>query len=256
MSVWDPSTEWNGHPKAIVFTDFDGTITLKDSNDYLTDNIGYGAKRRRELNLEVLHGRWTFRTAFKDMIDSIKAPFPECIEILRKNIKLDPGFKLFYEWCRQQDIPVIVLSSGMEPIIRALLVDLVGPEAEKIPIISNQVKVHKDGSWDLEYRDDSDFGHDKSLFIKPYNKKPSGQRPLTFYCGDGVSDLSAARETDLLFAKHGQDLITYCEREGIPFTVFYTFEDIHMTIKDIVEGKKTTQQVAAEGKVLAQKESN
>lgn len=31
-----------------------------------------------------------------------------------------------------------------------------------------------------------------------------------------------------------KDLITYCEREGIPFTVFYTFEDIHMTIKDIV----------------------
>lgn len=88
------------------------------------------------------------------MIESIKAPFPECIEILRKNIKLDPGFKLFYEWCRQQDIPVIVLSSGMEPIIRALLVDLVGPEAEKIPIISNQVKVHEDGSWNLEYHDD------------------------------------------------------------------------------------------------------
>lgn len=54
----------------------------------------------------------------------------------------------------------------------------------------------------------SDFGHDKSLFIKPYNKKPSGQRPLTFYCGDGVSDLSAARETDLLFAKHGQGIVS------------------------------------------------
>lgn len=31
MSIWDPSTEWNGNPKAIVFTDFDGTITLRDS---------------------------------------------------------------------------------------------------------------------------------------------------------------------------------------------------------------------------------
>lgn len=88
------------------------------------------------------------------MIDSIKAPFPECIEILRKNIKLDPGFKLFYEWCQQQDIPVIVLSSGMEPIIRALLIDLVGAGAEKIQIISNQVKINEDGSWDLVYHDD------------------------------------------------------------------------------------------------------
>ena len=50
---------------------------------------------------------------------------------------------------------------------------------------------------------DSDFGHDKSRAIRPYNKEPQGQRPELFYCGDGVSDLSAARETDLLFAKHG-----------------------------------------------------
>ncbi|KAF8461408.1 putative 3-phosphoserine phosphatase [Kalaharituber pfeilii] len=238
-------------PRAIVFSDFDGTITLKDSNDYLTDNIGYGEKRRRDLNLEVLHGNWTFRDAFKDMLDSIKTPFPECIEILRKNIKLDPGFKPFYEWCLQENIPVIVLSSGMEPIIRALLTDLVGPSAKNLQIISNQVDIHNDGSWNIVFRDPSDFGHDKSLAIKPYNKAPQGERPTLFYCGDGVSDLSAARETDLLFAKHGHDLITYCEREGIPFTVFHTFEDIHKKVKDVVEGKTTTQEVAAEGKIIA-----
>lgn len=28
---WDPNAPWSGEPKAIVFTDFDGTITLMDS---------------------------------------------------------------------------------------------------------------------------------------------------------------------------------------------------------------------------------
>lgn len=88
------------------------------------------------------------------MLDSIKRPFPECIELLQKNIKLDPGFKLFYEWCQTQNIPVIVLSSGMEPIIRQLLVDLVGPSAKEIEIISNQVHIMDDGSWDIVYHDD------------------------------------------------------------------------------------------------------
>ena len=60
----------------------------------------------------------------------------------------------------------------------------------------------------ISCRDYSDFGHDKSLAIKPYNKAPQGQRPTLFYCGDGVSDLSAARETDLLFAKHGHGIST------------------------------------------------
>lgn len=59
--------------------------------------------------------------------------------------------------------------------------------------------------------------------------------PLLFYCGDGVSDLSAAKETDLLFAKHGKDLITYCNRENIPYTEFNSFEDIFSKITKIVE---------------------
>lgn len=48
---------------------------------------------------------------------------------------------------------MIVLSSGMEPIIRALLTDLVGPTADKIDIISNQVKNHNNGKWEIVYHD-------------------------------------------------------------------------------------------------------
>jgi 2-hydroxy-3-keto-5-methylthiopentenyl-1-phosphate phosphatase len=49
----------------------------------------------------------------------------------------------------------------------------------------------------------SHFGHDKSLEITPYAELPDNERPTMFYAGDGVSDLSAAKETDLLFAKKG-----------------------------------------------------
>jgi 2-hydroxy-3-keto-5-methylthiopentenyl-1-phosphate phosphatase len=50
---------------------------------------------------------------------------------------------------------------------------------------------------------DSHFGHDKSREIRPYANLPDAERPTLFYAGDGVSDLSAAKETDLLFAKKG-----------------------------------------------------
>lgn len=49
----------------------------------------------------------------------------------------------------------------------------------------------------------SAFGHDKSLEIKPYFGLPGGNCPLLFYAGDGVSDLSAASQTHVLFAKEG-----------------------------------------------------
>jgi 2-hydroxy-3-keto-5-methylthiopentenyl-1-phosphate phosphatase len=45
-------------------------------------------------------------------------------------------------------------------------------------------------------------------------------RPILIYCGDGVSDISAARETDLLFAKKGKDLVTHCLLQKVPFYPF------------------------------------
>jgi 2-hydroxy-3-keto-5-methylthiopentenyl-1-phosphate phosphatase len=52
----------------------------------------------------------------------------------------------------------------------------------------------------------SHFGHNKSLEIKPYAALPADKRPTLLYAGDGVSDLSAAAETDLLFAKKGHGM--------------------------------------------------
>ena len=174
------------------------------------------------------------------MLDSVKMPFDECTQLLLDNIKLDPGFAKFYEWCLKNDIPVIILSSGMEPIIRALLTKLIGPSADKIDIISNDVKIHNDG-WEIVFHDPSHFGHDKSLAIKPYAAldKP----PMMVYCGDGVSDLSAARETDLLFAKEGRDLVSYCQREGMPFRTFQSFEDIHKVVEGLFKGDVKVQDV-------------
>lgn len=229
---------------AIVFTDWDGTVTLEDSNDYLTENLGFGRPRRLEINDEILNGSKSFRDGFSEMLQSIPTPFPECIEYLLEHVRLDPGFKDFFHWCEARGIPVIVVSSGMKPIIHALLTKLVGEDAvANIEIISNDVHVdEKTGKWHIVYKDpESGFGHDKSRSIREYLAKHGYTKenmPPLFYCGDGVSDLSAAKETNLLFAKHGKDLIVYCRREGIPYTEFTNFADISAKIRSIVDDGK------------------
>ncbi|CAD0111081.1 unnamed protein product [Aureobasidium uvarum] len=205
------------NPKFIFFTDFDGTITLFDS-EYLslvtspsaaTDNVGFGYEKRREGNMNVLNGTESFRDSFKRMMDSVKMPYDECIKYVSENVKLDPGFNDYLQWAIKNNIPTVVLSSGMEPIIRAILEKLVGENAKYIDVICNNIQarpgkqVNEEGGWELVYHDDSHFGHDKSLTIRPYAQLPADQRPTLFYAGDGVSDLSAAKETDLLFAKSG-----------------------------------------------------
>lgn len=229
---------------AIVFTDWDGTVTLQDSNDYLTENLGFGRPRRLEINDEILNGAKLFKDGFSEMLRSIPTPFPECILYLLEHVQLDPGFKEFYTWCEARGIPVIVVSSGMKPIIHALLTLLVGTEAvANIEIISNGVDVDEaTGKWQIVYKDpDTGFGHDKSRSIREYltaHGYTKENMPPLFYCGDGVSDLSAAKETNLLFAKHGKDLITYCRRENIPYTEFNNFDDIFRKIQSIVDGGK------------------
>jgi len=241
------------NPKFIFFTDFDGTITLQDSNDYMTDNIGYGQAKRRQGNIDTLEGRTTFRDSFKDMMNSVTKPYPECIKFLVDNIKLDPYFKEFFQWSLENNIPVVVLSSGMEPIIKALLSALVGPDSEKMQVIANNVaprpgkSIHEEGGWEITFHDDSGFGHDKSLTLRPYAELPEEIRPTMFYAGDGVSDLSAAKETDLLFAKKGHDLVSYCVRENIPFTLFESWESILAQTKEIVAGKISVRDAAREG---------
>jgi len=241
------------NPKFIFFTDFDGTITLKDSNDFMTDNIGYGQQKRRQGNLDTLHGKISFRNSFKEMMDSVSKPYPECIQYLVDNIGLDPGFAEFFEWSLENNIPVVVLSSGMEPIIKALLAALVGPNSTKMQVIGNDVgprpgkTIDEEGGWQIIFHDESDFGHDKSLTLRPYAQLPADVRPTMFYAGDGVSDISAAKETDLLFAKKGHDLVSYCVKDNIPFTLFENWSDILAKTKEIVEGKITVKAAAHEG---------
>ena len=147
-------------PKFIFFTDFDGTITTADSNDFMTDNLGYGSEKRIQGNKDVLHGTLNFRDSFQDMLDSIPTPYNECIKILEENIKLDPGFKEFYQWSRENNVPIVILSGGMEPIIRALLDKLLGKGQWDIQIVSNDV-VARDGKdinepngWQITFHDD------------------------------------------------------------------------------------------------------
>ncbi|CAI1691629.1 hypothetical protein SEUBUCD646_0N03060 [Saccharomyces eubayanus] len=236
--------------KAVIFTDFDGTVTLEDSNDYLTDTLGFGKEERLKVFEGVLDGTKSFRQGFMEMLESIHTPFPECIKILEKKIRLDPGFKDTFEWAQENDVPVVVVSSGMKPIIKVLLTRLVGQHSiHKIDIVSNEVEIEAHDEWKIIYKDESPFGHDKSRSIDAYKKKfesalkPGDERPVYFYCGDGVSDLSAAKECDLLFAKRGKDLVTYCKRQNVPFHEFDTFEDILASMKQVLAGEKTVTEL-------------
>lgn len=62
-----------------------------------------------------------------------------------------------------------------------------------------------------------------------------GEIPLIIFIGDGVSDLTAAREADVLFCRKGLKLEEYCLENKIPYIPFETFADVRKEVQGIMK---------------------
>ena len=65
------------------------------------------------------------------------------------------------------------------------------------------------------------------------------------FCGDGVSDISAAKHADVLFARKDRDLEFYCKREDIPYIPFDTFAEVESVVRKLVDGKARIEKSAS-----------
>lgn len=95
------------------------------------------------------------------MLGSIKTPYDQCIDTLLKNMKLDPFFEKFYYWAKENNVPIVILSSGMRPIISALLEKFLGHKpGDHLHIVSNDVvsrdgkDINSEGGWQIIYHDE------------------------------------------------------------------------------------------------------
>lgn len=125
-------------------------------------------------------------------------------------------------------------------------------QSKHIDIIANDAKISADGSaWTPIWRHDTPLGHDKAASIQEYrtiasSESEDGSCPLVVFVGDGVSDLAAAREADVLFARRGLRLEEYCQENKIPHIPFDTFKDIQNEIVKIL--KEDSKKTQAKGK--------
>lgn len=50
----------------------------------MVDTVGMGYTERRKLNVEIVEERLSYREGFKKMIESVKRPFSEMEELVRR----------------------------------------------------------------------------------------------------------------------------------------------------------------------------
>lgn len=225
----------------VIFSDFDGTIFMQDTGHILFDAHGCGEDRRKKLDEQLKSGERTFRDVSEELWGSLHVPFEDGFDVMKDALDIDPAFAEFHNFCLTNGIPFHVISAGLKPILRRVLDEFLGETNSKhIDIISNDAQISRNGSeWKPIWRHDTPLGHDKAASIKEYRTTASSdseddQGPLIVFIGDGVSDLPAAREADVLFARRNLRLEEYCLEHRIPYIPFDTFADVQKEIVSIM----------------------
>jgi len=230
----------------LIFSDFDGTIVLGDSGHVLFDAHGCGVEKRKELDAAIHSGELSFRDASEQMWGSLNVPFEDGFEVMKDRLEIDPAFQEFHDFCIERKIPFNVISAGIKPVLRRVLDEFVGEQAQHIDIVANDAHISEDGSeWKIVWKDDTSLGHDKAASIQAARSQATedtdDEPPLIIFIGDGVSDLPAARECDVLFARRGLRLEEYCIEHNIPYIPFDTFKDIEREVAKIIKDDRKSK---------------
>jgi 2,3-diketo-5-methylthio-1-phosphopentane phosphatase len=204
--------------KHVVFTDFDGTVTAKDTIDAMYD--AFGPDNWPAVAKDLYARGLRSRQIIKRMLGMIDASREQIVELLR-TLPIREGFVEFREFCRSNGYELLIMSEGIGLSVETVLHER---GIDDLPYFGNVLVQGHDGRWTTEnphlHPDCSDCGNCKSTHI--IDRKKEGDAAI--YIGDGATDRCAAQVADIVFATGY--LAKFCARTHIPFVPFDTFRDV------------------------------
>ena len=112
-------------PGRVVFCDFDGTITAKESLELVFTTFAPG--RWEPVKQELVAGKMTVREGVRKLMETIpSARYLEMCEFVAA-IPLRPGLEAFLDFLDDRHIPFVVISGGFRGMVKARM----GPLAER-----------------------------------------------------------------------------------------------------------------------------
>lgn len=221
-----------------VFTDFDGTISDSDSLKLLLER--FGDPRWKLWEAKIHKGEMSEREALSKMFQAFPLSLREAQDFVLKNVKLDPHFTGFVNWCQSEGIEIDILSGGFQELISPLLAR---QNMADLSLMANSAQEHQDQEqgWRISpARVDplcSLCTHCKSASLLSAQTH-STQPTLLIYVGDGHTDYCAQQLAHLVFAKGA--LLNYCGDQAIEFS---TFADVRHSLETFLEASSHPEEV-------------
>ncbi len=212
-----------------VFSDFDGTIAVKDIGDQLFKDFG----EFEPWHSMLLEGNMEISEYWLKVCSTLdKNLTPEDLTKYAENCEVDPYFKSFADFCRQQDLPLTIVSDGYDAYIKPILRKM---NLEYLPVRSNILN-YEDSSFVPVFPGASESCDCFCASCKRNSVLNSTETDsIIVFIGDGNSDMCVAEHADIVFAK--KKLAAYCTKERIPHYPYKTFFDVKKILEDVLKKK-------------------
>lgn len=207
--------------RLIVFSDFDGSFVEKDIGHRLYTH--FSGRKNSTLVDQWKQMKISSRECIIKEAALIKNITLEQLHDFLDQFQLQPGAGELYRELKTNKIPFFLVSDGFD-----LYIDYVLKKhgLNDIEIFCNRGKI-VDGRLTIEFPyenyDCRRCGNCKGARIRDIRDN-IGQNHRIAFIGDGLSDICAAPEADLIFARG--DFLTYCLREGFKPVEYKNFFDI------------------------------
>ena len=203
--------------KALIQCDFDGTITEEDVSFLLLDAFADGDWRQlftqyREGKISVNH----FNTHAFAMV---KADRQTLLKFAEGKVKIRAGVHELITYCHRNDFRFVIVSNGLGFYIEAVLRDI---GVENVEVFAAQTRFSPNGveAWYIGPEGNQLESGFKEAYIRLFLSR--GYRVV--YVGNGISDVSPARQAHYIFAT--SELLNHCKELNLNCIPFADLNDI------------------------------
>lgn len=205
--------------RTVVMCDFDGTITLEDTSEYILKKYAKGDWKKLDAMLDA--GDISIEECMNEQFAMVNRSEEAIVKELDKAIAIRPGFPKFVESCIAQGMEFYVVSAGLSFAIRHFIGKM---------CLGDKVKVHSpiaqyDG-WKIVFSFPPLTMPDSLSFKDDLVRRFRSGGMKVIYIGDGSPDSEAAILSDLRFAVKGRKLEAILKDEGLDFQSFEDFEEV------------------------------